>query len=160
MTVEQTSKPSPAFFPKCPYNRLELFVMRLALMVLSTAGLYFFNPWVAGVFLIYSIAYNFWAMPIRHCRYCYYQIKETTMDEWRESYLEKHVDCGKRWQVNFAILWFVPIILIGISLFLNFSPIALLSLIGFIAVLVVMGVHMKRNVCSACAIVDDCHSAF
>jgi disulfide bond formation protein DsbB len=158
--VEQNSNLSPAFFPKCPYNRPELIVMRMALIVLSTVGLYFLNLWASIVFLIYSVIFYGWAMPIRHCRYCFYQVGETTVEEWRESYMEKHVDCGKRWGNNFFILWFVPIILIGISLFLNFSIIALVSLIGFIIVVAVMGVHMRRNVCTKCAIVDDCHSSF
>jgi disulfide bond formation protein DsbB len=158
LVVEQKVKPS--IYPKCPYNRLELTVMRVALVALSTVGLYFLNLYVAVVFMIYSVVYYFWAMPIKHCRFCYYQLRNISLDEWRESFLDKHVACGKKWSPHFGILWFVPIILIGISLFLNFSTIALLSLIGFIAVLVVMGVHMRRSVCPSCAIVDDCHSAF
>ncbi len=153
-------KTKPALFPKCPYNRTELVVMRLTLVALSIVGLYYLNLWVAVVFLIYSIGFYFFAYPLRHCRYCFYQLKNITKDEWKEAYLQKHVDCGKKWGFNFSVLWFTPIILIGISLFLSFSTVALLSLIGFIAVLAVMGFHFRRNVCTTCAIQEECWSSF
>jgi len=107
-------------------------------------------------------------------QYCYYKVKETTIDEksgkpivkllpkdkWKECCLEKHVDYAKKWGFNFFILWFLPIVLIIISFFLNFSIFALISLIGFIVVLAVMLIHMKWKVCPTCAIVDECHAAF
>jgi len=88
-------------------------------------------------------------MPLKHCQYCYFKVKETTTDretgktivmllpieKWKKSYLKKHVDCGKKWGVNFMILWFLPIVLIIISFFLSFSIFALVSLIGFVVVL-------------------------
>ena len=152
---------------KCPFNNSVLqVVLRLALMVIGTVGLYFLNVWVAVVYLIYYVAFFFLAMPLKHCQYCYYKVKETTIDkngktivkllpkdEWKESYLKKHVDCGKKWGFNFFILWFLPIFLIGISFFLSFSIFALISLIGFIVVLAVMLIHMKWKVCPTCAIV-------
>jgi membrane protein YdbS with pleckstrin-like domain len=126
------------------------------------------------VYLIYFVVFFFWAMPVKHCQYCYYKVKETTIDKengkpivkllpkdkWKESYLNKHVACGKKWGFNFFILWFLPIVLISISLFLSFSIFALISLIGFIVVLAVMLIHMKWKVCPTCAIVDECHAAF
>lgn len=157
---QQSDRTFIAFFPKCPFNRSSQLVLRVALIALGTVGLYFLNMWIAVGYLIYSIVFWFWAMPVRHCQFCYYKLKETTLDEWRESYLKKHVDCGKNWKVNFFILWFAPIVLIGISLFLSFSTTALLSLIGFIAVLAVTGVHMIRKVCPTCAIQEECHSSF
>ena len=160
-------------FIKCPYNKSVFqWVLRLGLMALGTGGLLFLNLWVAVAYLIYYLVFFFLAMPLKHCQYCYYKIKETTLDsgktnvkllpidEWKESYLEKHVDCGKKWGFNFFILWFLPIILINISLFLSFSIFALISLIGFIVVVAVTLIHMKWKVCPTCAIVDECHSSF
>ena len=160
---------------KCPFNRPVLQkVLRLCLMALGTAGLYFLNIWVSVVYLIYFVVFFFWAMPVKHCQYCYYKVKETTIDKengkpivkllpkdkWKESYLNKHVACGKKWGFNFFILWFLPIVLIGISLFLSFSIFALIALIGFIVVLATMLIHMKWKVCPTCAIVDECHASF
>jgi hypothetical protein len=143
-------------------------------MVLGTVGLSFLNLWVAVVYLIYYVGFFFWAMPVKHCQYCYYSVKETTIDRkngkpiekllpldtWKESYLQKHVACGKKWEVNFMILWFLPIVLIGISLFLSFSIFALISLIGFIVVLAGMLIHMRWKVCPTCAFMEECHAAF
>ena len=157
-------------FIKCPYNRSVLqVVLRLVLMVLGTVGLLFFNVWVATAYLIYYIAFFFFLMPVMHCQYCYYKVKEPTKDgkksllpkeKWKECYLEKHVACGKKWAVNFFFLWFLPIILIIISLFLSFSIIALLFLIGFIVVLAISLIHMRLKVCPTCAIMEECHTAF
>jgi len=155
---------------KCPFNTSVLqIVLRLVLMVLGTVGLYFLNLWVAVVFLIYYVAFFFFLMPVKHCQYCYYKVKETTKDgkkcllpkdQWKESYLQKHVDCGKKWGFNFFILWFLPIVLISISLFLSFSIFALISLIGFIVVLAISLIHMRWKVCPTCAIMEECHAAF
>jgi hypothetical protein len=160
---------------KCPYNEPVLqWVLRLGMMVLGTVGLYFLNLWVAVVYLIYYLIWTFWLMPVKHCQYCYYKVKDTTIDKttgktivkllpkdkWKECYLEKHVECGKKYGFNFFILWFLPIILIIISFFFNFSVIALISLIGFIVMLVVMLGHMKLKVCPTCAIMEECHAAF
>ena len=143
-------------------------------MALGTVGLLFLNLWVSVVYLIYYIAFFFLSMPLKHCQYCYYKIKETTIDsktgktiekllpvdKWKESYLKKHVECGKKWGVNFIILWFLPIILMVISFFLNFSIFALISLIGFIVVLVGNYFYMLRVKCPSCAIQEECHSSF
>ena len=155
---------------KCPfYNSALQWVFRLALMVLGTVGLLFFNVWVAVVYLIYYVAFFFVLMPLKHCQYCYYRVKESTKDgkksllpkeKWKDCYLQKHVECGKKWSVNFFISWILPIVLISISLFLSFSIFALISLIGFIVVLAVSLIHMRRKVCPTCAIVDECHAAF
>ncbi|MHA2497106.1 MAG: hypothetical protein ACXAEI_16665, partial [Candidatus Hodarchaeales archaeon] len=160
------------YFPKCPYYKPVLqWALRLALMVLGTIGLSFLHFWVAVAYLIYYGTFFLWAMPVKHCQYCYYSVTESTrdsktgktsatlmpLDKWKEAYLQKHVDCGKKWGVNFMMLWFLPILLIGIALFLSFSILALLSLIGFIVVLAVTLVHMKWKVCPTCAIVEECH---
>ncbi|MFX0209442.1 MAG: hypothetical protein ACFFDT_25885, partial [Candidatus Hodarchaeota archaeon] len=83
------------------------------------------------------------------------------LDDWKETYLSKHVACGKRWgSPNLMILWLGPIVLIPISLLLNFSMIALLSLIGFIGSLAVFGIYMRKVVCPTCAFMEECHAAF
>ncbi len=160
---------------KCPYNKPVLqWVLRLGMMILGTVGLYFFNLWIAVVYLIYYLIWTIWLMPFKHCRFCYYKVKETILDKttgktianllpkdkWKECYLEKHVECGKKWRFNFFILWVLPIVLIIISFFFNFSLIALMSLIGFIVVLALSIIHMKWKVCPTCAIVEECHAAF
>jgi len=160
---------------KCPYNKPVLqWVLRLGMMVLGTVGLIFLNIWVAVVYLIYYAVFFFWAMPVKHCQYCYYMVKENTIDKktvktnvkllpidkWKGSYINKHVACGKKWGINFIILWFLPIVLISISFFLSFSIFALISLIGFIVMLAVMFIHMKWKVCPTCVIMDECHAAF
>ena len=158
---------------KCPFNRSPLqVVLRLVMMVFGTMGLYFLNIWVAVVYLIYYLVFFFLLMPIKHCQYCYFCVKETTIengktikkllpvDKWKESYLKKHVACGKKWSFNFIILWFLPIVLIIISFFFNFSIFALISLIGLIVVLAVTLTHMRWKVCPTCAIMEECHSSF
>jgi len=160
----------------CPYERSIIqWFSRLALIVFGSVGLIFFNLWASLAYLIYSVLYNFLAFPLKHCQYCYFKIMESVIDEengktiskilnkdkWKELYLEKHVDCGKKWGApNLFILWFLPIVLIIISFFLDYSPISLVSLIGFIVILVIMGVHMNKKVCPTCAIKDECHAAF
>ena len=162
-------------FPRCPFycSALHIFLMMI-LIALATVGIYFLNIWLAVACLIYSVFWYFLFMPIIHCRYCYYEVKDnitdpknkqamvklTSLDKWRKSYLSKHVACGKKYGFNFFISWFLPIILIGISLFLEFSTLALISLIGFIVVMALMLIHMRWIVCPKCAIVKECHAAF
>ncbi|MFQ5976781.1 MAG: hypothetical protein ACE5OZ_01465 [Candidatus Heimdallarchaeota archaeon] len=163
------------YFPKCPYyTPIFQWILRLGLMALGTVGLSFFNVWVAVLYLIYSVGFFLWAMPVKHCQHCYYSVKDTAidsktgktietllpLDKWKDSYLQKHVECGKKWGYNFLILWFLPIFLIGISLFLSFSVLALIFLIGFIVVLAATLIHMKWKVCPTCAIMEECHASF
>jgi len=143
-------------------------------MIIGAAGLTFFNIWVAVLYLIYYLLWTFWLMPSIHCQYCYFKVKETIedsvtrktstklmpKDKWVTSYLQKHVASGKKWTFTFLILWLLPIFLMIISFFMNFSLIALLCLIGFIGLLVVMILHMRFKVCPTCAIKDECFEAF
>ena len=158
---------------KCPFYKSGFqWVLRLVLMVLGTVGLYFLNIWVAVAYLIYYIVFFFLLMPLKHCQYCYYRVKETTKEKgktvkkllpkekWKEGYLTKHVKCGKKWGFSFIILWVLPIVLIIISFFLIFSIFALMSLIGFIIVLALSLIHMRWKVCLTCAIMEECHSSF
>ena len=160
---------------KCPYTKSVLqWALRLGMMVLGTVGLLYLHLWVAVGYLVYSLVFIFLAMPMKHCQYCYYKVKETSTDrktgksverrvslkKWRESYLEKHVACGKRWGFTFFILFFLPIALIGVSFFLNFSMCAVICLVGFIGLLAAMLLYTRRRICPICAIKEECHSAF
>ena len=161
-------------FPKCPlYTSLQALLIILALITLGTVGIYFLNLWAAVGYLIYSILFYFLLMPLTMCKFCYFKVKETTVDKekgkaieklltvdkWRESYLKKHVG-QKNWVIFMVIVWFLPIVLIVISFFLNFSIFALIILIGFIIVLVGNFFYMLRVKCPKCAIKEECHSSF
>ena len=176
MVVEQKS--NLAFlgvFPKCPYyTSVLVMVLTLVLIALGTVGIYYLNQWAAVAYFTYSILWYFVAMPFVMCKYCYYKVKETTidkekgktiekllpLDKWTESYLEKHVFCGKRTTVFMSIVWLLPIVLIVISFFLNFSIFALVALVGFVVVLVGNYNYMLRVKCPSCAIREECHSSF
>jgi hypothetical protein len=83
------------------------------------------------------------------------------LDEWKEFHLKKHIACGKKWGgPHLMILWFVPIILMGISLLLDFSVTVLLIIISFIAVLAGLGMYSRWRVCPTCAFMEECHEAF
>ncbi len=163
------------FYPKCPYNNSVLvLVFRVGLITFSTVGIAFFSIWVAVVYLLYSVWFNLFVWPIKHCHYCYYKVKEATIDEktgktttillsvdeWRETYLDKHVTCAKKWFFHSYILWLGPIIFIPISFFLGFSVFALIGLIGFIVSLVGMLLYVSFRVCPTCAFMEVCHTAF
>ena len=148
-------------FPNCPYygSVIEWSLM-LAQIALGTIGIYLLNLWIAIAYLIFSSWFYFMAMPIWHCKYCYFRISGITKDQWKDSYLIKHVANGKKWGFNFLIIWFLPIILIIISIFINFSIYALFVLIGFVGLLVLFIVYMMRRVCPTCEIVEECHKSF
>jgi len=160
-------------FPKCPFYKPVPVLIILALIALGTWGIYYLNFWAAVAYSIYSILFYFLAMPFTMCRYCYFKVKDTTMDKekgkaiekllpldtWRESYLRKHVG-QKKWTFFMSVIWLLPIVLIVISFFLDFSIFALLSLIGFIVVLVGNYQYMLRKKCPTCAIQEECHSSF
>ncbi len=174
--VSPTSKLRHLLYPKCPYNNsIVILVSRVGVIALGTVGLRFLHIWVAIVYLVYSVIYNFLIWPIIHCQYCYYKVKKNVKDkvngkiiqnhltivEWKKTYLANHIKCGKRWgSPNLMILSLGPIILIILSLFVSFSIIALLSLIGFIALLVLFGIYMRRKICPTCAFMKECHAAF
>ena len=159
---------------KCPYNKSVLvWVFRLGQMVFGTVGLTFLNIWVALMYLLYTFVFTFWAWPVKHCKHCYYNVTTVNkkngkaimnllpIDEWKELYLEKHVDCGKKLFPPLGILlWLLPIVLIGISFFWNFTIISLLSLIGFMILLAVMLLYVKWKVCPTCAFMEECHASF
>jgi len=172
--MNQSSNLRHLFYPRCPYNdSVIVLIFRIGIITFGTIGLSFLNVWVAVVYLLYSVVYNALIWPIIHCQYCYYKIREPTIeigktvlkllpiDDWKESYLPKHVACGKKWgSPNIMLLWFAPIVLISISFFLNFSPFAVVALIGFLIVLVANGIYIRRKVCTNCAFMEECHSSF
>ena len=175
MVEEQKSKLFIlGIFPKCPFYKPLPLVFIVVQTILGTLGIYFLNLWVAIVYLIYAVSWYFLVQPIVHCKYCYYKSTETKIDDkseksieqllpkekWLESCFEKHVDCGKKWSPVMMISWFLPMILIGISLFLNFSIIALITLIGFVCVVATGLAHMRWKVCPTCAFMEECHAAF
>ena len=175
MVEEQKSKLFfLGIFPRCPYYKPLNILFVIALIALGTIGVYFLDLWVAVAYLIYAILWYFLVQPIVHCKHCYYKTKETTKDsttgkaienlllkeQWVESCLQKHVESGKKWGFNFFISWFLPIILIVISLFLSFSIFALITLISIIVVLAVTLSYMRYKVCPTCAIMEECHAAF
>ena len=112
-------------------------------------------------------------MPLWHCKYCYYNVATTdkkngkavmkllSVEEWKELYLKKHVHSGKKLFPPLGLLlWLLPIVLIGISFLVNFSIVALLSLIGFIVMLALMLLYVRWKVCPTCAFMEECHEAF
>ena len=60
---------------KCPYHKSVLvWAFRLGQMVFGTVGLIYLNIWAAILYLLYSFVFTFWAWPVKHCKYCYYNI--------------------------------------------------------------------------------------
>ena len=161
-------------FPKCPFYKPIRLSIILAMIVLGTWGISFLNIWIAVAYSIYSFLFFFLVLPLTICKYCYYKVKDTTVDEkkgetfeklpsvnkWKESYLKKWIGQAKKVQIFMGIVWLLPIILISISFFLSFRIFALASLIGCIAVLGGNVVYMKWEVCTTCAIKDECQSSF
>lgn len=161
-------------FPNCPFYKPvnQLFV--IAALAFGTWGAYYLNLWAAIGFGIYAILYFYFIMPIWHCQFCYYKVYESEIDankrkpskkllsveKWTESYLAKHVKCGKNWGINFTIILFTPIILIIISFFLSFNYLAIIALVGFIASIALLVLYMKKKTCEKCPIKEDCHSSF
>ena len=175
MVEEQKSKLFfLGIFPKCPFYQPLPLLFILGQTALGTMGIYFLNLWAAVAYLIYAVSWYFLVQPIVHCQYCYYKSKETTVDsstgksieklltkeQWKELCFQKHVECAKKWSANMMISWFLPIILIVISFFLNFSVVALIFLIGFVGVMATGLAHMRWKVCPTCAIMEECHAAF
>jgi hypothetical protein len=145
------------------------------MVAFGTIGLSLINIWLALAYLTYSAVWNLFLWPVKHCANCYYKVKappkldEKTgktiaelmpLNEWKESHLQKHVACGKKWFWHSYILWLVPIILIGISVLFDFSPLALIYLIGFIGTLAGTLGFVRFKVCPNCAFMEECHAAF
>ncbi len=161
-------------FPKCPFfGSATALSIILTLIGLGTWGVYYLNYWAAVGYLSYSLVFYFLVMPLTMCRYCYFNITETSTNEetgktaasllsverWTKSHLHMHVG-QKGWAFAMAIVWLAPLVLIGASLFLNFSAFVLLALLGFVVVLVGNYYFMLRVKCPKCPIQEQCHSSF
>jgi hypothetical protein len=143
-------------FPKCPFfGSATALSIILALIGLGTWGTYYLNPWVAVGYLSYSIVFYFLVMPLTMCRYCYFKVTEAMTDEESGKTAEKLLSVD-RWTKSHLHMH----VLIGASLFLNFSLFALLALLGFVVVLVGNYYYMLRVKCPSCPIQEECHSSF
>jgi hypothetical protein len=155
-------------FPKCPFYRPVRLLIILVMIVISSWGISFLNTWAAISYSVYSILFFFLVLPLTICKFCHYKTKETTqtgerllsVEKWRELYLKKWVSHGKKVQIFMGIIWLLPIVLILISFFLNFTLFGLISLIGCIVVLGGNVIYMNQRVCPTCTINDECHSSF
>ena len=149
-------------FPKCPFYRPGRLLIIFAMIIIGTWGISFLNIWTSVLYLIYSVLVFFLILPLTICKYCYYKTKsiQFSVDKWRELYLKKWISQGKIVRIFMGIIWLLPMVLIFISFFLNFSFFALLSLIGCIVVLGLNVIYMNHRVCSTCTIKNECHSSF
>jgi hypothetical protein len=174
MTVQETDLFYLRIFPKCPFfGSVRALSIIIGLISFGTVGIYFFDFWVSLGYLLYSLTFYFLVMPLTMCRYCYFKITEPSTDDitgvttekllsvdgWAKSHLHMHVG-QKGWALAMAVVWFAPIVLVGLSFFSNFSIFALLSLIGFIVVVVGNYYYMLRVKCPSCPIQEECHSSF
>ena len=108
MVEKESDLFSLGIFPKCPFYKPVPVLIILVLISLGTWGLYYLNLWAAVVFFVYSILFYFVAMPFTMCRYCYFKVTETTVDEdrgetaqrlvlldtWRAAYLHIRTNIG------------------------------------------------------------------
>jgi len=176
MVEEQKSKLFYlGIYPNCPFfGSLQAILIILALIALGTVGISYLNIQVAVGYLLYSIVYYSFVMPLWLCKYCIFKVKETSidrdtgetivkllsLDKWQESYCSKHIKHGKKWTWMMSIIWLLPIPLTVASLFYGFSNYALLSLIGFSVVLVGNFFYMLKKKCPSCPIQECCHGGF
>ena len=155
-------------YPKCPFYRPVRLLIILAMIVVGSWVISFLNTWVSVSYSVYSVLLFFLVLPLTICKSCYYKTRETaqtcerllSVDKWREMHLKKWVSQGEKVRIFMGIIWLLPMVLIFISFFFNFSLFALLSLIGCIAVLGGNVLYMNQKVCPTCAINDECHSSF
>jgi len=174
--MEEEKNPDLFFlriFPKCPFYKPVPVLIILVLVSLGTVGIYYLNYWAAVGYLIFGLLFYFLIMPMTMCKFCYFKVTETPMDEekgettekllsidqWSKSHLHLHVG-QKGWTGVMAIVWFAPIVLVIYSFFVSFSIYALLALIGFVALLVGNFYYMLRVKCPTCPIQEQCHSSF
>jgi hypothetical protein len=161
-------------FPKCPFYGKPLSVLIiLVLIALGTWGIYYLNLWAAVGYLVFSLLFYFLVMPFTMCKHCYFKVIETSIDEgtgkttrklmdadvWGKTLLHMHAG-QKHWTWLMTAVWFLPIILIIVSFFMNFSYVALIALISFVAVVGGNFIYVLRVKCPTCAIREYCHSAF
>ncbi len=173
-TEEQNTKLTYfGIIPKCPFYKPKPIMISLVLIAFGTWGIYYLNLWAAVGYLVYSILFYYLVMPFTICKYCYFKTKDTAIDKEKEKTDEKlpsiekwsktllHMHVGqKNWVWLMFLVWLLPIVLTIISFFTNFSYLAIIALVGFIAVLVGNYIYMIRVKCPSCAIREECHSSF
>ena len=145
----------------------------LAYIALGTWGVYYLHKWAAVAYIAFSLLFTFLIMPFTMCKHCYFRIIETSkddetgeitknlmdVDEWGKTLLHMHVG-QKNWAWPMFMMWFAPIILIITSFFRNFNYLAIIALVGFIAVIVGNYLYMIKIKCPTCPIQEYCHEAF
>lgn len=161
------------YVPKCLFYKPINLLIYLVLIAFGTWGSYYLNLWAAVAYPIYSLLFLFLIMPLTMCKYCYFKVKETTVDEekgksveklmtvnnWGKSHLHKHVG-QKYWVWPMMIIWVLPIVLTIISFFRNYSYLAIIALVGFILSLIGYFLYVTQIKCKACPIKEECHSSF
>lgn len=141
---------------KCPATTSKSrFGLNLLMVVLGAVGLYFLSIWISVAYVVGFFAFFFVVMPFTVCRYCYFRV-DADIEEWKEKYLQSHTDCMKKWGTGIFLIWLVPIIGIVASFFVNFSLIAVVCLVGVIALLSVLPMHLSRTICAHCEILEVC----
>ena len=163
MVVDKSNLTFLGIIPNCPFYKPIRFSIVFAMIIIGSWGISFLNIYASVSYFIYSILVFFLILPLTICKYCYYKTKKRiqfSVDKWMELYLKKWISQGKIVRIFMGIIWLLPVVLIFISFFLNFSFFAIISLIGCIAVLGGNVIYMNHRVCSTCTIKDECHSSF
>lgn len=173
MAEEKKFKLFLGIYPKCPFYKPIPVLIILVMIALGTWGSYYLHLWAAIAYLAFSLLFYFLVMPFTMCRYCYFKSKETTTDEenvkptvkfmtvdkWSKTLLHKHVG-QKNWVWPMTVIWILPVVLIIVSFFRNYSYLAIIALIGFIIVVVGNFFYMLKVKCPTCPIREECHSSF
>ena len=161
------------YIPRCPFYKPIPVLIILVLIALGTWGIYYFNQWVALGYAIFSLLFYFLLMPFTLCKHCYFKVIKTSIDEetgettkklmsvdkWGKTLLHKHVG-QKNWVWPMVLIWFLPVVLIIITLVRDFNYLPLIALIGFILVVVGNIFYMLKVKCPSCPIREQCHSSF
>jgi len=142
---------------KCPMQRSPLQLVFIFIMAgLGAIGLYYLNLWVMVAYLFFYFVFFFVILEVKACKYCYYKKSDISLDQWKEEYLTLHTNCSKKWSSLIFIVWLWPIVGITIAFFQNRSIITLICLIGFICLLIVSNIHLRRSICPTCALNEIC----
>ena len=142
---------------KCPMQKSPLqLVFIFGMAGFGAIGLYYLNLWVMIAYLIFYFVFFFVILELKACQYCYYKKSDLSLDQWKKDYLALHANCSKKWSSLIFIVWLWPIAGITVAFFLTNSIIALICLIGFIALLIISNIHLRRNICPKCTLKEVC----
>lgn len=125
------------------------------MVVCGSLGLSYLSIWASVAFIVLFLAYFFVIMPSTLCKYCYFRT-DCDLKEWEEQYLAVHTEAMKKWGMGIFVVWLVPVIGIVVSFFVNFSVVAVICLVGFVASLLWLPRQLSQDICSHCALVDMC----